>query len=66
MGTTNTTITVNGVEHGLWAYDDDTGHGLTYCRKQVGPYDLGPNHGEINCADCKTKIEHIEKQRSHN
>lgn len=52
------TITVDGVEHVLTHYNDDNGYGLASCGARVGPWDLGPNLGEVNCAKCAGKVKH--------
>jgi len=50
-------IVGSGVEHALERYDDDTGYGLTFCGAKVGPWDLGPNQGEIECLECQAKAK---------
>lgn len=49
------TITINGLEHEIRSYIDDTGHGVTECAMMIGPWDLGPNDGLAQCADCLKK-----------
>lgn len=49
------TMTVEGVEHALELYNENNGHGLAYCGERVGPWDLGPNQGEVQCQKCKEK-----------
>jgi hypothetical protein len=44
---------IEGLEHVALAYDDDTGCGMTLCKKKICPGDLGPRMEEsITCPEC--------------
>lgn len=47
-----TSMLVNGVEHIVWGYNDDTGHGMTVCESAIGPQDVGPRFEPANCQKC--------------
>lgn len=45
---------IDGIEHVVWAYDDDMGYGATLCEVGIGRSDVGPRlEQEITCQKCK-------------
>lgn len=49
-----TSMLMQGLEHLVTYYDDDTGNGLTLCGKRIGPWHVGPRfYMYITCEDCK-------------
>jgi hypothetical protein len=60
-----TTMLVNGIEHLLVTYNDNTGYGLTMCEGMVGPWDTGPRLDEkITCAGCLKIMDDNAKVQS--
>jgi len=56
------TITINGLEHALKYYWDDSGNGVTECGQLAAPWDFGPNDGnEVQCVDCRAKVQSQER-----
>ena len=48
------TMLIDGVEHVIFAYDDDMGYGVTICEEKIGRCDLGPRlEQEVTCSKCK-------------
>jgi hypothetical protein len=51
------TMLIEGVEHAAYAYNDDTGHGLTVCGQPIGPGDVGPRAEPVTCKACLEKLQ---------
>lgn len=58
-----TSMLIQGTEHGVRYYDDDSGNGRTLCGKRIGPWHVGPRfYIRIACKSCgkildKAKVE---------
>lgn len=51
------TMLMDGIEHAVTEYNDDTGYGLTICNKRIGRHDTGPRIDEpLTCQACKDAI----------
>lgn len=50
--------------HEVLYYDDDTGYGLTGCRKTIGPWDVFLD-GPVDCAECLKNRERRATEARH-
>lgn len=50
--------------HEVLHYDDDTGYGLTGCRKTIGPWDVFLD-GPVDCPDCLKNRERRAAEEKH-
>ena len=47
---------MDGVEHAVEYYNDESGYGLTLCGAGIGRHDLGPRFEHVDCIKCVAKV----------